>query len=110
MEFAHEQAGGVTVVRLAGRLDSAAAPAAEASFAPLLAGAPHLAVDLSGLDYISSAGLRVLLVVAKRVQQASGKVVLFGLVPNVREIFAVSGFDRIFTVAEDAAAALAAAQ
>jgi anti-anti-sigma factor len=63
---------------------------------------------MSKLEYISSAGLRVLLVVAKKVQQAKGKVVLFGLVPNVREVFSISGFDQIFTIEPDADAAVAA--
>ena len=65
-------------------------------------------LDLSGLEYISSAGLRVLLIVAKKVQQAQGKVALCGLTPNVREIFAISGFDAIFSIQPDAAAAIAA--
>jgi anti-anti-sigma factor len=111
MEFAEEPAGEVTIVRLAGRFDSSAAPTAEESFTRLLgAGPPRLALDLSRLDYISSAGLRVLLVVAKKVQQAKGKLVLFGLLSNVREVFAVSGFDRILAIEADAAAAVAAAQ
>lgn len=71
-------------------------------------GTPHLAIDMSKLEYISSAGLRVLLVVAKKVQQAKGKMVLFGLVPNVREVFSVSGFDRIYAIQSDTASALAA--
>ena len=109
MEFAEEQAGDVVIVKLAGRLDSAAARSAEDGFNAALAGAaPHLAVDMTKLDYISSAGLRVLLVVAKKVQQAKGKVALFGLSPNVREVFSVSGFDTIFSIQPDAAAALAA--
>jgi anti-anti-sigma factor len=109
MEFAQEQAGEVAIVKLAGRLDSSAAQPAEESFAKMLgSGTPHLAVDLSRLDYISSAGLRVLLVVAKKVQLADGKMVLFGLLPNVREVFAVSGFDKIFAIQSDTAAAVAA--
>ena len=109
MDFAQEQAGDVLIVRLAGRLDSSAAPGAEQNFAGVLGGAtPHLAIDLSSLEYISSAGLRVLLIVAKKVQQAQGKVALCGLTPNVREIFAISGFDAIFSIQPDAAAAVAA--
>ncbi|MGC2411800.1 MAG: STAS domain-containing protein [Stellaceae bacterium] len=109
MEFAQEQAGEVAIVKLAGRLDSSAAQPAEERFEKMLGSAtPHLAIDLSRLDYISSAGLRVLLVVAKKVQQANGKMVLFGLLPNVREVFAVSGFDKIFAIQSDAAAAVAA--
>jgi anti-anti-sigma factor len=109
MEFTQEQAGDVVIVRLVGRLDSGAARSAEDGFNAVLAGGtPRLAVDMSGLDYISSAGLRVLLVMAKKVQQAKGKVALYGLVPNVREVFAVSGFDTIFSIQPDSAAALAA--
>ena len=109
MEFSHEQADDVATVKLAGRLDSSNAQSTEENFSQVLAGAaPHLAIDMSGLDYISSAGLRVLLVVAKKVQQAQGKVVLFALVPNVREVFSISGFDKIFAIYPDAATALAA--
>lgn len=109
MEFAQEQAGDVAIVKLAGRLDSSAAPPADESFARVLgSGTPRLAIDMSQLEYISSAGLRVLLVVAKKVQQAKGKMVLFGLVPHVREVFSISGFDKIFAIETDAAAAVAA--
>jgi len=52
----------------------------------------------------------VLLVLAKKVQQQKGKVVLGGLAANVREVFTVSGFDSIFPIEDDAAAAVAAAR
>jgi len=111
MEFGQDQAGDVAIVKLAGRLDSSAAQAAEESFAQMLgSGSPRLAIDMSRLEYISSAGLRVLLVVAKKVQQAKGKMVLFGLLPNVREVFSVSGFDKIFAIQADVDAAVAAAR
>lgn len=111
MEFAQERSGDVVIVRLTGRLDSATAQPAEERFAGVLAnGTPLLAIDMSKLEYISSAGLRVLLVVAKKAKQAHGKVVLFGLVSNVREVFSISGFDRIFSIGSDEAAAVAAAQ
>ena len=108
MEFAQERIGDVAIVKLAGRLDSSTAQPAEERFAKVLAeGAPNLAIDLSELDYISSAGLRVLLVMAKKMQQADGKMVLFGLGANVREVFSISGFDRIFAIQSDRSAALA---
>ena len=109
MEFAQEQSGDALIVKLSGRLDSSSAQSAEERFTQVLAGgAVHLAIDMSQLDYISSAGLRVLLVVAKKVQRAKGKVVLFGLARNVREVFSISGFDRIFTIEPNMAAAVAA--
>jgi anti-anti-sigma factor len=109
MELAHESAGDVVVAKLAGRLDSSAAPSAEEQLMGLVAGgAPRLVIDLSKLEYVSSAGLRVLLLVARKVQQAQGKLALFGLAPGVREVFSISGFDTIFTVRDDAATATAA--
>ena len=62
-------------------------------------------IDLSKLEYISSAGLRVLLLVARKIQQAQGKLAFFGLTPGVSDVFSISGFDTIFTVRNDAAAA-----
>jgi anti-anti-sigma factor len=109
MEFAQDQAGEVAIVKLAGRFDSGAAQPAEESFAQMLgSGPPRLVIDMSRVEYISSAGLRVLLVVAKKVQQAKGKMVLFGLLPNVREVFSVSGFDKIFAIEAGVDAAVAA--
>ncbi|MBV9825593.1 MAG: STAS domain-containing protein [Alphaproteobacteria bacterium] len=102
-------AGDVSIIRLTGRLDSSTARAAEDNFSKLLAGEfPSLALDLTMLDYVSSAGLRVLLVVAKKLQRANAKLVLFGMHPSVREVFAISGFDKIFAIQPDQAAALAA--
>ncbi len=109
MEFSREREDDVVIVKLAGRLDSSCAQHAEENFTAVLAEAPpRLAIDMSTLEYISSAGLRVLLVVARKVQQAKGKVVLFGLGANVREVFSISGFDTIFAIQPDAAAAIAA--
>jgi anti-anti-sigma factor len=110
MDIAQERDGEVVIVRLKGRFDSSGAPAVEEALSRALGGVPpRLAIDMGGLDYISSAGLRVLLVLAKKVQQAKGKVTLCGLKPNVRDVFTVSGFDTIFSIHADPASAVAAA-
>ncbi|HTW50676.1 MAG TPA: STAS domain-containing protein [Stellaceae bacterium] len=109
MDIAQERDGDVVVVRLSGRFDSSAAPSAEDQLTAAVAGeAPRVAIDMSQLSYVSSAGLRVLLVAAKKVQQQHGKLALGGLADNVREVFAATGFDTIITIAADAAAAVAA--
>ena len=109
MDVSEERDGDVVIVRLAGRLDSGAASSAEERLSATLTGEPpRLAIDMSGLVYISSAGLRVLLVLAKQVQQRKGKIALGGLAENVREVFAVSGFDTIFAIELEPAAAVAA--
>jgi anti-anti-sigma factor len=109
MDIAQRRDGDVVVVQLSGRLDSGAAPAAEERLSAALDGnPPRMAIDMSGLSYISSAGLRVILVLAKKAQQQNGKLALGGLAANVREVFAATGFDTIITVAADAAGAVAA--
>ena len=69
-------------------------------------GAAKLVIDFSSLDYISSAGLRVLLGTAKRLSQAKGALRLFGLNETVREVFEISGFATILTVVDTEANAL----
>jgi len=109
MEITTERVDDVVVVKAKGRFYSNDAQAVEAGLAEAIgSGALRLALDLTEMDYISSAGLRVLLKVAKQIQRAKGKVVLFGLRPHVREVFSISAFDRIFSIHVDRAAAIAA--
>lgn len=67
----------------------------------------HLLLDCSALDYINSAGLRVFLLAAKRLEQGTGKLAFCSLDPNVRMVFETIGFDRILTLYPDKSAALA---
>jgi anti-anti-sigma factor len=109
MEIAQEQDGDVMIVRLSGRLDSSAVSTAEEGLSAATVGQPpRVAIDMSGLSYISSAGLRVLLVLAKSVQQREGKLALGGLVANVHEVFALTNFDKVFKIESDLTSAVAA--
>jgi anti-sigma B factor antagonist len=83
------------VVVLAGRLDSAQASNAQ-SFLDRLQGAVTL--DCRGLEYISSAGLGVLLKTQKRLMASAGKLRLVGVNRHLRDIFRYSGFDQIFEI------------
>lgn len=95
---------GFTTVAISGRLDAATAPAAEAALTRTIdAGAARLVLNLARLDYISSAGLRVLLASAKKVSRQNGKVVLCELQPAVREVFEISGLLTVFPLAATAA-------
>jgi anti-sigma B factor antagonist len=84
-------AGGA--VRIAGRLDAAQAPAAQSQFDRL---AGVVTLDCTHLDYISSAGLGVLLKTHKRLAAGAGALRLQGVKPHIRDIFEYSGFDQIF--------------
>ncbi|MBU6485928.1 MAG: STAS domain-containing protein [Betaproteobacteria bacterium] len=82
-------------VVLAGRLDAAQAPAAQ-SFLDGIQGTVTL--DCTQLEYISSAGLGVLLKTQKRLLGAAGKLRLAGLKPHLRDVFVYSGFDQLFEI------------
>jgi anti-sigma B factor antagonist len=84
--------GGVVVT---GRLDAAQCPTAQA-FLDGVQGTVTL--DCSGLEYISSAGLGVLLKTQKRLLAAGGKLRLAGVNSHLRDIFVYSGFDQIFEI------------
>jgi anti-anti-sigma factor len=98
----------VTIVAFVGSLDSKTSPEAQQALDGILAGGGRkLLIDFTALDYISSAGLRVLLGAAKRLSGAGSALRLFGLNESVREVFQISGFTTIFAVFATEADALA---
>ncbi len=111
MDIADARQRGVDVLAPAGRVDTTTVPALESRLAPLLAGAhPRIVIDFSAVEYISSAGLRILLVAARRVQESGGGLVLCGMGSAVRQVFYLAGFLPLFTIRdtrEDAVAHLA---
>lgn len=91
--------GEVVILRTMQRVDTSNADLLEGELARLLeAGARFLVFDLSGTKYIASSGLRILLSTAKKLANSGGKMALSGLNPQVREVFAIAGFDRIFRI------------
>ena len=100
MNVTFESVGSAHVIDLFGRLDSANASAVEQQLLGKLAeGSGGVVIDFSRLDYISSAGLRIVLVVAKRMKQAGRRLVLTGFQPNIKDVFEISGFLNILDVA-----------
>jgi serine/threonine-protein kinase RsbW len=89
----------VTLIAFGGKLDSNTAPLAQQALDGILAGGGRkIVVDFTELDYISSAGLRVLLGTAKRLSGAGSALRLFGLNETVGEVFEISGFATILAV------------
>ncbi|MCX5515847.1 anti-sigma factor antagonist [Kaistia algarum] len=108
MSVTFEKLGPVLVVDLLGRLDSANSPQIEGELLERITGADGaVLLDLARLDYISSAGLRVVLVIAKRMKQAGRALVLCSLQPNIHDVFEISGFLSILDVVPKRADALA---
>ena len=99
------------VVAPVGRIDQSNADTFRAALAPHLetcvAGKDRLILDLSGLEYISSAGLRVLMLAAKQAKAQAGSIVISGLQPLVAEIFQISRFTLVFEIAASLRDALA---
>ncbi|WP_029321286.1 STAS domain-containing protein [Butyrivibrio sp. AE3004] len=85
------------VVGLEGRLDTTTAPTLEEELKSALAGVENLVFDLSSLEYISSAGLRVLLS-SQKTMNKQGKMVVKNVSEEVNEIFEVTGFSDILTI------------
>ncbi len=99
MEVFINKDGNKTIVKILGRLDTTNVSDFENEIAPLMAelgGAIEL--DCSGFDYISSSGLRVFLMLQKRVAAAGGTLVLRSMKAEIREVFDMTGFSSIFTI------------
>src|SRR5262245_23773101 len=99
MDLREEHVEGVTVVQVKGRLDSTTSPALGERLSAILGAAKaRVLVDFSQLEYISSAGFRVLLQAAKRADQNTARLVLCGLSSKVRQLFDLGGFLDLFAI------------
>ena len=99
MEIKAEKRGDVRVIGLRGRLDANTSPVLEKRILVFLdQGENRLVFDFSELIYISSLGLRVLIVVAKNLQKVNGRLGLAALNENIYEIFKIAGFTSVFSI------------
>ncbi len=108
MEIKVEHENGTLIAQVEGRVDSANAREFEQVLTAALGDAKTVIVDFEGLSYISSSGLRVLLLVAKTLRQRSAHLALCSLSESIREVFEISGFDKIIQIHNSRADALAA--
>jgi anti-anti-sigma factor len=98
MDVSTEQVGEVSVITLRGRLDGSTCGELETQTTSAIATFPICIIDMAGLDYVSSAGLRILLKAAKQAKARQVKLRLCSLHPNVQEVFSISGFMTIFSI------------
>ena len=107
MEMLETKNGNALVVTFKGRLDSVTSPPTQDRLLALVErGDTRLVLDLADLDYVSSAGLRVFMLVAKKIKSLNGRVVLCSLREPIREIFDIAGFSSLFPIAATQAEAL----
>ncbi len=107
LQLSQRNERGWSVVTVQGRLDSVTVGRfTEQCSAWIAAGGANVVLDLSGLDYVSSAGLSSILGAAKQVQARSGTLAVAGLKGLVKEVFAISGFETVLPTFADVESAI----
>lgn len=100
---------GINVIAtVVGDIDGKSAPQVQAELLAALQSGSRLLVDMGGVVYLSSAGLRMLLLLYRQVATKKGKVVLVGVSEEIRDTMSMTGFINFFTLAETREAGLAA--
>src|SRR4051794_18864793 len=106
MKFETSEDNGILTVRLEGSLDGKTAPEAREQLQRFLAANPKanpkLILDLTKVDYLSSAGLRLLLVLYRELSARKGKLVLLGVAQDIQTVMSHTGFLSFFTLVESA--------
>ncbi len=96
VEVHKENKGDILVLRLKGRLDATSSPAVEKKFFDFIEeGSNQLLLDFNGVDYLSSAGMRILLSTAKKLKGKAGMMKLCSITNNVLDVLKMSGFDHV---------------
>ena len=102
MEIRVREAGNIKILDFAGKLDTGTSPEAETAISKVLeSGCNKLIINLKGIEYVSSSGLRVFLVIQKKMMSLKGQFRLCSLQPGIKEIFDISGFSSIFSLFPD---------
>ncbi len=109
MAISAAREGGTIIAKADGRIDGSNASDFQADLhANIEDEDKALVLDFEGVSYISSAGLRVLLLTAKKIEGNGGKMALCSLSEPIREVFRISGFDNIIPIHDSQAEAVAA--
>lgn len=99
MNVTTEIVGSTTVVKVSGRVDTTTAPDFQNAVSPLMElQQPSIEIDCSELEYTSSQGLRIFLMLQKAVSASGGSLVLKDMRPAVKEIFDITGFSSIMKI------------
>lgn len=99
MDIETERNNGILIAKAQGRIDGVnARDFEEAMKAAISSDDSTVVIDLEGLSYISSAGLRVILLIAKALRKRNAELILCSLSDPIREVFEISGFDKIIPV------------
>ncbi|MBE2201332.1 MAG: anti-sigma factor antagonist [Anaerolinea sp.] len=108
MNVETQETGDVVVVRLVGELDGRTAPQVEDSLVTVIQPGCKVLLEMSGVSYMSSAGLRILLLLYRQITGQNGRVVLVGLQELLRDTMSITGFLDFFEDYESIAEGMAA--
>ena len=107
MELTTRKVRNVTIIAVQGRIDAVTTPDFEKNILDLIAKDEKMFVlNFSAVDYISSAGLRSILSITKKLKESDGSIVLTGLTGSVEKVFTISGFQAIFKTFDSEESAL----
>ena len=107
MDIGLESQGAVQILAPVGRMDTDSSGDVDLAIHDLWqADARHFVLDLAKVGYISSAGLRVFLSLAKKLEGGAGSLRIAGLNPQIKQVFDISGFTKLFSIYPDRAAAM----
>lgn len=98
MDITESKAGSSNVAALHGRLDAGTVPAVEPRLLGMLDAGAKLVADMTEVNYVSSAGLRLLLKAAKHAKSVGAAFALAAPQDSVREVLVISGFDKILQI------------
>lgn len=97
----------VLILKLHGRLDAITSPAVERKVFDYINNGKHkLLLEFSGVEYLSSAGMRMLLSTAKKLKSLNGRLIVCCIVPNVMDVLRMSGFDHVLELSKSEEEAL----
>ena len=99
MRILEDQLKDVYIFKISGRLDSNTAPELEKKLKqPIESGSNHIIIDFEKIEYLSSAGLRVILNAIKKLNSTAGKLVICSVSDDVRKVFQNAGFDSLISI------------
>ncbi len=101
VQISTREENGIVILDLAGRVDAATSPELENALSSLISsGNNKIVLNATGLVYISSSGLRILLASLKKLKADNGDLVLACLQPAPREVVTMTGFNRLFCICD----------
>jgi anti-anti-sigma factor len=110
MEIRTETRDGITIVEIVGNIDSNTAPQAQGTIMPLIEPNCLLLLDMEQCHYVSSAGLRVLLMIAKLLATKGGQCALANVSDEVQDVMEITGFASFFKTYDTVSTAIEAFQ